>query len=131
MPVLVAALSDSEPLVRGHAAWALGEIASPLASAVLIDRLDVEDDPWVRDEMALALARFNGRSSSRDQGRDGRLRERDLRDHQTALQPLPPAAHRRARVTQRRCDGHTRHLQREVTTRTTGGSGSPDAADGE
>ncbi|HSJ10408.1 MAG TPA: HEAT repeat domain-containing protein, partial [Longimicrobiales bacterium] len=28
VPVLVEALSDAEPLVRGHAVWALGEIGS-------------------------------------------------------------------------------------------------------
>jgi epoxyqueuosine reductase len=39
LPPLVEALSDSESLVRGHAAWALGEIGSPLASAALVDRL--------------------------------------------------------------------------------------------
>jgi epoxyqueuosine reductase len=35
VPVLSAALSDPEPLVRGHAAWALGEIGSAGAFAPL------------------------------------------------------------------------------------------------
>jgi epoxyqueuosine reductase len=48
VPPLLKALSDSEPLVRGHAAWALGEIGSASASAALADRLDVDDDPWER-----------------------------------------------------------------------------------
>jgi epoxyqueuosine reductase len=69
VPVLVEALSDAEPLVRGHAAWALGEIGAPSAWSALTGRLDVEDDPWVREELELALARFTERSSSR--GRSG------------------------------------------------------------
>ncbi|HUF51651.1 MAG TPA: tRNA epoxyqueuosine(34) reductase QueG [Longimicrobiales bacterium] len=69
VPVLVKALSDSEALVRGHAAWALGEIPAVSALAALADRMDVEDDPWVRGELELALARSSDRSSSR--GRSG------------------------------------------------------------
>ena len=65
VPPLLEALSDSEPLVRGHAAWALGEIGSPSASAALIRRLDVEDDSWVREELELALARNSEGSSPR------------------------------------------------------------------
>jgi hypothetical protein len=65
VPPLLEALSDSEPLVRGHAAWALGEIPSSSASAALAERLAVEDDSWVRDELELALARFSEWSSSR------------------------------------------------------------------
>jgi epoxyqueuosine reductase len=51
--VLVRALEDEEPLVRGHAAWALGRIGS---SAALRARALVEEDAWVREEVALALA---------------------------------------------------------------------------
>jgi epoxyqueuosine reductase QueG len=64
VPVLVEALSDPEPLVRGHAAWALGEIPCLPASAALAERLTVEDDAWVREEVELALARCSERSSS-------------------------------------------------------------------
>jgi epoxyqueuosine reductase len=53
VPVLVRALEDEEPLVRGHAAWALGRIGS---SAALRARALVEEDAWVREEVALALA---------------------------------------------------------------------------
>jgi epoxyqueuosine reductase len=65
VPLLLEALSDSEPLVRGHAAWALGEIPSASATAALGGRLSVEDDSWVREELELALARFRQTSSSR------------------------------------------------------------------
>jgi hypothetical protein len=56
VPPLVEALSDAEPLVRVHAAWALGEIPSPSVPAALADRLAVEDDAWVREAMELPLA---------------------------------------------------------------------------
>lgn len=73
--VLIRALNDNRPLVRGHAAWALGEVlgAAPMAGAVRGDqqtgrngsrepslalraRLKVEDDGWVREECELALS---------------------------------------------------------------------------
>jgi epoxyqueuosine reductase len=66
VPVLSAALSDDEPLVRGHSAWALGQIASNEGSppdviseigAVLTSRLLIEEDEWVREELSLALSR--------------------------------------------------------------------------
>jgi epoxyqueuosine reductase len=66
VPVLVESLSDAEPLVRGHAAWALGRVASgegcppEVASQVgeaLTARLFVEEeDEWVREELSLALS---------------------------------------------------------------------------
>jgi epoxyqueuosine reductase len=55
VPVLAAALWDSEPLVRGHAGWALGRIASAGAEQALRGRLEVEEDAWVREEIALAM----------------------------------------------------------------------------
>jgi epoxyqueuosine reductase len=55
VPALVGALSDAEPLVRGHAAWALGRIGSQSAAMALSARLSVEEDVWVRDELTLAL----------------------------------------------------------------------------
>lgn len=48
-------LYDHEPLIRGHAAWALGRIGGPDAHAALNGRLAVEDDPWVREEIGDAL----------------------------------------------------------------------------
>jgi epoxyqueuosine reductase len=56
VPVLVAALEDEEPLVRGHAAWALGRIATGEAMAALRGREGAEEDPWVREEISHALA---------------------------------------------------------------------------
>ena len=55
VPALAAALSDDEPLVRSHAAWALGRLGSPAAAAALRDRLDVELDAAVRAGVTAAL----------------------------------------------------------------------------
>jgi epoxyqueuosine reductase len=57
VPVLASALSDSDPLVRGHAAWALGEVASPQAFVALASRVSSEDDPFVRSELEAARDR--------------------------------------------------------------------------
>jgi epoxyqueuosine reductase len=55
VPALVKALADEEPLVRGHAAWALGRIAAAEGQAMLRDRLGIEEDAWVRAEIDQAL----------------------------------------------------------------------------
>jgi len=55
VPALLCALHDEDPLVRGHAAWALGRIGSPEAANGLSERLGVEDDPSVRSEINDAL----------------------------------------------------------------------------
>jgi len=63
-PALAKALDDPEPLVRGHAAWALGEILSRAGipgdggfevAEALLGRMEVEEDEWVREELDLAL----------------------------------------------------------------------------
>jgi len=54
-PVLINALRDLEPLVRGHAAWALGRIDTPAARDALRDALSLECDSWVREELMDAL----------------------------------------------------------------------------
>jgi len=54
-PALTAALDDPEPLVRGHAAWALGRLGGSAARAALQQALSRELDAQVRDECALAL----------------------------------------------------------------------------
>ncbi|MDP3064872.1 MAG: tRNA epoxyqueuosine(34) reductase QueG [Chloroflexota bacterium] len=51
VPALVRALSDTDPLVRGHAAWALGRIGGPQAAAALSDALAREQDASVREEL--------------------------------------------------------------------------------
>jgi epoxyqueuosine reductase len=55
VPALTGALSDPEPLVRGHAAWALGRLGGTNARAALEEALSREADAWVRDECGLAL----------------------------------------------------------------------------
>jgi hypothetical protein len=55
VPVLVAALSDGEPLIRGHVAWALGRIATVGALEALRGRAEVEADTWVREEISSIL----------------------------------------------------------------------------
>ena len=57
VPVLAAALHDDEPLIRGHAAWALGRIGTQEARAALQRRALVEEEEaWVSEEVKLALA---------------------------------------------------------------------------
>ena len=55
VPALVNALSDYEPLVRGHAAWALGRIGGDQAIGALKDARLVESDEEVRKEIGYAL----------------------------------------------------------------------------
>ncbi len=52
IPLLVKLLDDATPLVRGHAAWALGRIDTTLPALKL--RYDRESDADVRAEIALA-----------------------------------------------------------------------------
>ena len=55
VPALIRALEDEEPLVRGHAAWALGQIGSRMAIDALQCRSQTELDADVRREMEDAL----------------------------------------------------------------------------
>ena len=56
IPALIACLvEDESPLVRGHAAWALGEIGGAEAVAALEGALEGEDDPFCLGEIRLAL----------------------------------------------------------------------------
>jgi epoxyqueuosine reductase len=51
---LAKALGDPEPLVRLHAAWALGRIGSPESDAALAARALVESDVSVLEELTAA-----------------------------------------------------------------------------
>ncbi len=55
IPALIGALHDVEPLVRGHAAWALGRIGGEEAKRALEDALVGEEDEEVRKEIRCAL----------------------------------------------------------------------------
>jgi epoxyqueuosine reductase len=56
VPVLIAALSESDPLIRGHAAWALGRIGADEGTMALRAALESETDASARGEMESALA---------------------------------------------------------------------------
>ena len=49
------ALVDAEPLVRGHAAWALGRIGGRDVESTLQDALQSEKDPYVLREIGMAI----------------------------------------------------------------------------
>ncbi len=53
VPALTSLLADADPLVRGHAAWALNRIGGKAADAALAAALDSETDEDVRRELAL------------------------------------------------------------------------------
>ena len=53
--VLASVLRNGVALVRSHAAWALGEIGEPSALRLLEEAFEEEEDPEVREEIALAL----------------------------------------------------------------------------
>jgi epoxyqueuosine reductase len=55
VPALALALNDEEPLIRGHAAWALGRIPDERSLDALRARLAVEDDEWVISEIRSSL----------------------------------------------------------------------------
>jgi len=55
LPALGRALEDGDPIVRGHAAWALGRIGGTEAKEALLRRRAVETDPAVREEVERAL----------------------------------------------------------------------------
>ncbi len=55
IPALSYLLADTELLIRGHAAWALGRIGGAAGIGALRDALGAEEDAWVREEIGLAL----------------------------------------------------------------------------
>jgi epoxyqueuosine reductase len=58
IPALIGALHDYEPLVRGHAAWALGRIGGMQAKLALEEALVGEEDEEVRKEIMCALTNY-------------------------------------------------------------------------
>jgi epoxyqueuosine reductase len=59
IPPLIQALHDPEPVARGHAAWALGQVGRlghKDARQALLDAQRAEMDAWVLDEIQHALA---------------------------------------------------------------------------
>ena len=56
VPALANALNSDSPLVRSHAAWALGKIGGEVARAALERAMEAEEDEGVREEIASALA---------------------------------------------------------------------------
>ena len=56
VPALLGALRDHEPLVRGHAAWALGRIGGEEAKQALQLALSAEEDQEVQQEIRCAMA---------------------------------------------------------------------------
>jgi epoxyqueuosine reductase len=63
VPPLKSGLSDPDPLVRSHSAWALGRVASLTAVAILGDALSVETDHAVIDEIREALVTASSASA--------------------------------------------------------------------
>jgi epoxyqueuosine reductase len=55
IPALEQLLADAEPLVRGHAAWALGRLGGAASWHALAAALRTEPDAMVNDELAAAL----------------------------------------------------------------------------
>jgi epoxyqueuosine reductase len=51
---------EASPVLRGHAAWALGRLRTPEAEAALLERMEDEEDASVREELAEALAESRG-----------------------------------------------------------------------
>jgi epoxyqueuosine reductase len=54
VPALAGSLGDPDPLVRGHAAWAMGQLGGIAARRHLEARIKGEDDPWVLAECEAA-----------------------------------------------------------------------------
>jgi len=55
--VLARAVEDTEALVRGHAAWALGRVGTDEARESLLEAPQEETDGQVRQEIADAISR--------------------------------------------------------------------------
>jgi epoxyqueuosine reductase len=60
LPALLPLLADPWPLVRGHAAWAVGQIGTTEGQTALTSVLARETDEDVRSELSLALNQAGG-----------------------------------------------------------------------
>lgn len=56
IPLLINLLDDSDPILRGHAAWALGQIGDDGGLTAVSHHLPHEKDETVREEYAMAIA---------------------------------------------------------------------------
>ncbi|HEX4069516.1 MAG TPA: HEAT repeat domain-containing protein, partial [Planctomycetaceae bacterium] len=63
LPALCRILCDAEPVIRGAAAWALGQIGGEPALAALKSRRSVEDNATVLSEIEQALAQCPTKSN--------------------------------------------------------------------
>jgi epoxyqueuosine reductase len=59
VPALIKALHDDEPLIRGHAAWALGRIRGEESKRALQEALESEEDEETLTEIRCALNEFS------------------------------------------------------------------------
>jgi epoxyqueuosine reductase len=89
VPALVGALGDHEPLVRGHAAWALGRLGGDQARAALEDALTAEEDPMVLAEVRCALDVFGEGAQADSQSRFHFERARKETSLRRAQEPHP------------------------------------------
>jgi len=60
IPPLKRAIHDNEPLIRGHAAWALGRIGGTRALRILEEAMNQETDSYVQQEILLASRQGRG-----------------------------------------------------------------------
>ena len=60
LPELIRALQNSDPVVRGHASWSLGQIGGDLAESALESARSEESEAEVRAEIDAALEGFVG-----------------------------------------------------------------------
>ncbi len=65
-PDLTAALDDPEPLIRGAAAWALGQLGTATAFPALQKRMAVEQDPTVALELQAAMNQCSNNLAEED-----------------------------------------------------------------
>ncbi|MFI4849160.1 MAG: tRNA epoxyqueuosine(34) reductase QueG [Gimesia chilikensis] len=57
VPALLGVINDEEPLIRGAAAWALGQLGAPTTVEMLQTRLEIETETDVIEELKQALSR--------------------------------------------------------------------------